>query len=207
MTMADLERYSECWRAALSRAVRARDLLQWERVEQRPRVVTYQSEEADLTAVKLVMQTHLHPEQVLGYLYSDWLQANDRLQPDIVESHQVLEEYADRQRLWIQRLKSPFWTVSARELLLFDSYLPSVHMSVSVTSGEYAESEDYLRAELLYGAHFVEETRSGTRLTAVALGDPKGWIPAFLVRWKITERGVFYEALLKDMEEKCYMHE
>lgn len=205
--MAELERYSECWRAALARAVRARDLLQWERVEERARVVTYQSEEADLTAVKLVMHTQLRPEQVLSYLDSDWLQANDRLQPDIVESHQVLEEYSGRQRLWRQRLKSPFWTVSARELLLFDSYSPSVHMSVSVTSEEYPETEDYLRAELLYGAHFVEETRSGTRLTAVALGDPKGWIPAFLVKWKVTERGGFYEALLEDMEEKCCVQE
>ena len=201
--MAELESYYECWQAGLARAVRAREQHPWEFVEETKRVTIYSSDETGLTAVKLVMETQLSQEQVMGYIHSEWLQANDRLQPDLVESHQVLQEYPAGQRLWRQRLKSPFLGVSARELLLFDCYLPSIHLSVSVTSEEYPETKDYLRAELLYGAHFVEQERDRTRLTAVALGDPKGWIPAFLVKWKMTERGVFYQALLKDMERKC----
>lgn len=205
--MEELQTFEQTWTEGVNRAEYARDELNWELVKEKKRLVIYRGEDRGLTAVKMVMETSLTGWEVLDYMHTEWLDANDRLQPDMVESHEVLRRYSTGQTLWVQKLKSPFWGVSRRDLLLYESSLPNVHMSVSVACAQYPETKNYLRAELIYGAHFLEPLRQGTKVTVVSLGDPKGYIPNFLVSWKVKERGQFYTALLRDMETKYYKEE
>ena len=144
MAQTSLSAYQEKAFSAFQAADTIKDTANWTLTTDTGRVQLFTTEtESGLDAVKLEMTTKVMPEQAWRYILGSWREANDRLQPDLVERHEIIQTYPDDQVLWRQFLRSPVWGIAPRELLLFDyamstAYGLFVHLSTSVECAEVA---------------------------------------------------------------------
>jgi hypothetical protein len=125
----------------------------------------------------------------------------------LFDSQTVVKEFNDTSKLIHEVTRSPVLGVTARDVVYFDIMLTLDEttfaiVDVSVEATEVPVRDRCVRVDLKYSLHIFEQMQGNTpktHLTHIALGDPRGSIPASFVNLSLTSRAGFYEQVIQRM--------
>jgi len=150
------------------------------------------------------------PVAAVKSYFSDHYESMSReFTPDMFDHQTTIQVFDATAKLIHEVTKSPVSIVSPRDVVYFDVTLTLdegtyVIVDVSVEASEVPPVAGYVRVDLKYSLHIFEQVpgeRVKTHLTHVALGDPKGAIPASFVNLSLGSRADFYDKVLQRMAE------
>lgn len=146
---------------------------------------------------------------VKSYFTTHYESMSREFTPDMFDHQTTVLVFDSTAKLVHEVTKSPVSVVTPRDVVYFDVTLTLdestyVIVATSVEALEVPLVEGYVRVDLKYALHIFEQVPGEmvkTHITHVALGDPKGAIPASFVNMSLGSRADFYEKVMQRMAE------
>jgi hypothetical protein len=182
----------------------------WDEIYRKPNFVAYRkTTNLRLYALKFEILLSQPPQEIIDTLYDNWLAINQEIQGNDYKEGQILHHYDSDTQLVHELFSAPVPFISDRVLLTASNRKQVtdgvwVKVDTSVLHPSYPENSHNVRAELTYAVHICEELSDGsTVMTVAGLGDPKGYIPKFVVNFGLTRRVKVYYKLMQRLMRKA----